>query len=127
MDLSRQYFFLVYICRTSADTGGSPELVPVTITPEPRRLFGFGPQYTPPAETVMVTPDQARKISGGSMAGGSLVDKINLAGITGAAGGITAMDGPAAAPAGGSRQRKMGSIMRPPTGEEMNTWAPFST
>ncbi len=90
------------------------------MTPEPRRLFGFGPQYQPPSETVYLPKDQAQAYTGGSAAaGGSLVDKVKLA-------GITAVDAPTADAAAG-KQRKFGSILKPPSGEEMNTWAPFST
>lgn len=32
----------------------STHLVPLTIQPEPRRLFGFGPKFQPPSETVMI-------------------------------------------------------------------------
>lgn len=53
----------------------TPDLVPVTITPEPRRLFGFGPTYQPPPETVMVSAEQVKK------GDGALLQRIKQEGI----------------------------------------------
>lgn len=89
-------------------------MVAVTVLPEPRRLFGFGPQYQPPAETVLVPVDQSKSFTTGSR---SLVDKVNRA-------GITAVDGPGGSP---SKPRFGRGLLSGTTKEEINTWAPFST
>lgn len=113
-------FFVLFILnwfRNEPSTSSSNEtqgMVAVTVLPEPRRLFGFGPQYQPPAETVLVPVDQSKSFTTGSR---SLVDKVNRA-------GITAVDGPGGSP---SKPRFGRGLLSGTTKEEINTWAPFST
>ncbi len=83
----------------STSEAATPEMVPVTVTPEPRRLFGFGPTFQPPSETVMMPAEAVKQ------GDGALLQKIRQEGIT-------------------SRGRK---ITPPPTYAEINTFASFST
>ncbi|XP_033126402.1 uncharacterized protein LOC117124321 [Anneissia japonica] len=86
----------------------SNDLVPVSLQPTPRRLFGIGAYFQPPPETVLLPKDTAKAYK--------LTDEITKRGIT--ASGIKAGDRRSIDSSDSSCNKKA------PTRAEINIWTP---